>query len=163
MNTTSLGKRFGKVAVLMGGLSAEREVSLNSGKAVLKALLSQGVDAHGIDADRKTINVLQEQQFDRVFIALHGRWGEDGTIQGALDSIGLPYTGSGVMACALAMDKIMTKRIWQSQGLPTAKFAVIEQEDQLLDVQSQFDFPVYLKAAKEGSSVGVHNDLNDQG
>ena len=103
--------QFGKVAVLMGGLSAEREVSLRSGQAVLDALIRKGVNAIGIDADQSTVLQLQQEKFDRVFIVLHGRWGEDGVIQGALESIGMPYTGAGVTACAIAMDKILTKRI----------------------------------------------------
>jgi len=148
--------KFGKVAVLMGGLSAEREVSLNSGKAVLNALVSQGVNAHGIDADRDTLLKLKQEQFDRVFIALHGRWGEDGTIQGGLDSIGIPYTGSGVMACAIAMDKSVTKRLWQSAGLPTANFVTATQESQLEGLVEKLGLPLYVKAVKEGSSVGVY-------
>jgi len=140
----------------MGGLSAEREVSLNSGKAVLRALLNQGVDAHGIDADRDTLLRLKQEGFDRVFIALHGRWGEDGTIQGGLESIGMPYTGSGVLACAMGMDKSVTKRLWQSINLPTADFVTVSEQEELAGVIQKLGLPLYVKAVKEGSSVGVY-------
>lgn len=146
---------FGKVAVLMGGPSAEREVSLNSGAAVLNALLKQGVDAVGIDADTSTLARLQAEQFDRAFIALHGRWGEDGVIQGGLESIGLPYTGCGVAASAIAMNKVITKQIWQAAGLPTAEFKVVRTVDQLLDLETDLGLPLFMKPAHEGSSVGI--------
>ncbi len=111
--------QFGKVAVLMGGASAEREVSLMSGGGVLKALLSRGVDAHAFDPAQRALCELRQEGFARCFIALHGRFGEDGTVQGALELMGIPYTGSGVMASSISMDKIMTKRIWHFEGLPT--------------------------------------------
>ncbi|TAF69543.1 MAG: D-alanine--D-alanine ligase, partial [Curvibacter sp.] len=110
---------LGKVAVLMGGASAEREVSLMSGSGVLKALRSQGVDAHAFDPSERALDELKREGFDRCFIALHGRFGEDGTVQGALELLGIPYTGSGVMASSISMDKVMTKRIWRFEGLST--------------------------------------------
>ena len=119
MTATFEVSKFGKVAVLMGGLSAERAVSLNSGNAVLTALKSQGVDAHGIDVGKDILKVLSQGNFDRVFIVLHGRGGEDGSMQGALEILGLPYTGSGVMASAIGMNKLKTKQIWLAQNLPT--------------------------------------------
>ncbi len=147
--------QFGKVAVLMGGVSAERDVSLNSGKAVLDALLAKGVDAHGIDANPSNIGDLKNQGFDRVFVALHGRWGEDGVVQGALQATGMPYTGSGVLGCALAMDKVRTKQVWQSLGLPTAKYRVLKDERDLDGLIAELGLPLFLKPACEGSSVGV--------
>lgn len=148
-------KRFGKVAVLMGGLSAEREVSLKSGQAVLEGLLRQGVNAIGIDADEQTLLRLQTENFDRVFIVLHGRGGEDGVIQGGLESIGMPYTGAGVTACAIAMDKVLTKHIWRSYGLPTADFCDVRSIEELKGVTDKLGLPLYVKASHEGSSVGV--------
>ena len=148
-------KRFGKVAVLMGGLSAERAISLKSGQAVLEALLSQGVDAHGIDADHKVVNTLQEGKFDRAFIILHGRWGEDGVIQGALDTINLPYTGSGVLGSALAMDKVRSKQVWLANDLPTAKYRVLRSGQDLKGVVEELGLPIFVKPATEGSSIGV--------
>lgn len=147
--------QFGKVAVLVGGISAERSVSLISGAAVLKALLAKGVDAHAIDAHPENIGTLKERGFDRAFIVLHGRWGEDGVVQGALQSIGLPYTGSGVLGCALAMDKVRSKQIWQSLGLPTAKYRVLKSEADLEGLIDELGLPIFLKPAREGSSVGV--------
>lgn len=125
-------QRFGKVAVLFGGSSAEREVSLMSGAAVLAALQGAGVDAHAFDPAERDLHILKEEGYDRVFIALHGRGGEDGTVQGALELMGIPYTGSGVMASALAMDKWRTKMVWLSCGLPTPRYAI-------LDADSDFD------------------------
>ncbi len=119
---------FGKVAVLMGGRSAEREVSLNSGQAVLDALQCQAVDAHGVDAGTDVLTQLTVGAYDRAFIALHGRGGEDGIIQGALETLGLPYTGSGVPGSALAMDKYRCKLLWRGLGLPTADFVMLEDE-----------------------------------
>ena len=148
-------QEFGKVAVLMGGISAEREVSLVSGAAVLKGLQRQGVDAHGIDANPQNIGSLSAQGFDRAFIVLHGKWGEDGTVQGALESIGMPYTGSGVLGCALAMDKVRSKQIWQTLDLPTAKYRVISTEAQLNGLVDQLGLPIFMKPSCEGSSVGV--------
>lgn len=148
-------EQFGKVAVLLGGMSAEREVSLNSGAAVMKALTQKGVNAVAIDANYDTLKQLQDEQFDRVFIVLHGRWGEDGVIQGALESINLPYTGCGVAASAIAMNKVITKQIWQASGLPTAKSIVAQKPIDLDSVNDQLGFPVFVKPALEGSSVGI--------
>jgi len=117
MKTTLTPREFGKVGVLLGGRSAEREVSLMSGNGVLKALQSKGVDAHAFDPATRSLAELAAEKFDRVFIALHGRYGEDGTLQGVLEQLGIPYTGSGVMASAIAMDKVMTKRVWIAEGL----------------------------------------------
>ena len=150
-----LSQQFGKVAVLMGGISAEREVSLKSGAAVLSALLNQGIDAHGIDAQPNNIGLLQAQGFDRVFNSLHGSWGEDGVVQGALESIGMPYTGSGVLGCALSMDKVRSKQIWQTLGLPTANYRTINQPSELDGLIEQLGLPLFLKPACEGSSVGI--------
>lgn len=147
--------RFGKVAVLMGGTSAEREVSLVSGAAVLEGLQQSGIDAHKIDASPSTIGGLAAQGFDRAFIILHGRWGEDGVVQGALQSIGLPYTGSGVLGSALAMDKVRSKQIWQTLGLPTAPYRVVKHQQDLEGLVEQLGLPLFLKPACEGSSVGV--------
>lgn len=146
---------FGKVAVLMGGRSAERAVSLNSGGAVLKALLAQGVDAHGVDTDRPDLlGDLARGGFERAFIALHGRGGEDGVIQGALEVIGLPYTGSGVLGSALSMDKVRSKRVWQGAGLPTPPYAVLR-ESADLNAAKDLGFPLMIKPAREGSSIGM--------
>lgn len=146
---------FGKVAVLVGGISAEREVSLNSGAAVFNALVAKGVDAHMIDANPGNIADLKGQGFDRVFIVLHGRWGEDGVVQGALEAVGLPYTGSGVLGCALAMDKLRTKQVWQALGLPTAKYRVLRSDDDLNGLIEELGLPLFLKPTREGSSVGI--------
>ncbi|MCW8826745.1 MAG: D-alanine--D-alanine ligase [Gammaproteobacteria bacterium] len=147
--------RFGKVAVLMGGQSAEREISLKSGTAVLESLQRQGVDAHGIDCSNGTLQQLQNEGFDRVFIVLHGRGGEDGTIQGALDSIALPYTGSGVLGSALAMDKLRTKQIWQSCGIPTPPFQILKQGFDASEVVAKLGIPLMVKPVHEGSSIGM--------
>lgn len=148
--------RFGKVAVLFGGRSAEREVSLKSGRAVLEALRRQGVDAHGLDVvDSAILEQLRTGGFARAFIVLHGRGGEDGVIQGALETIGLPYTGSGVLGSALGMDKVRTKQVWQAAGLPTPKFLVLESESELGRVAEELGFPVMIKPAHEGSSIGM--------
>lgn len=139
----------------MGGISAERDVSLKSGNAVLRALQAQGVDAHGIDANPRNIGSLTADGFDRVFIVLHGRWGEDGVVQGALQAVGMPYTGSGVLGCALAMDKVRSKQIWQAIGLPSAKYKVLASESDLDGLIDELGLPLFLKPACEGSSVGV--------
>jgi D-alanine-D-alanine ligase len=139
----------------MGGISAEREISLLSGEAVLRGLLAQGVDAHAVDALPENIGSLRAQGFDRAFIVLHGRWGEDGIVQGALQAIGLPYTGSGVLGCALAMDKVRSKQIWQTLGLPTAKYRVLQSEADLDGLVAELGLPLFLKPAREGSSVGI--------
>lgn len=153
----SQGKLFGKVAVLCGGHSAEREVSLRSGQAVLAALQQQSIDAHVFDPAEQPLTALVNEQFARAFIVLHGRGGEDGTIQGALQYLGIPYTGSGVLGCALAMDKVRTKQVWQAAGLPVAPSAVITR-DKAVDWQSLIDElggKVMVKPAQEGSSIGM--------
>ncbi|MGD9152926.1 MAG: D-alanine--D-alanine ligase [Gammaproteobacteria bacterium] len=147
-------KKFGKVAVLMGGLSAEREVSLSSGKAILAALLRQGVDAHAIDVKQDAITQLQHGSFDTAFNILHGRGGEDGVIQGVLDYLNLPYPGSGVTASAISMDKIHTKHILQNLNIATLPFLQITCEKDLDLAQQQFGFPLCIKPACEGSSNG---------
>ena len=146
---------FGKVAVLMGGQSAEREVSLNSGGAVLKALLARGVDAHGVDPDKRVLETLRAGRFERVFIALHGRGGEDGVIQGALESTGLPYTGSGVLASALGMDKLRTKQLWLGAGLPTLPFRLLDAGTDPGSLVDELGLPLAVKPSREGSSIGV--------
>ncbi len=150
---------LGKVAVLMGGLSAEREISLLSGRGVLQALRDSGVDAHAFDPAQRDVSDLKREGFARCFIALHGRFGEDGTLQGALEWLGIPYTGSGVMASAIAMDKVMTKRIWQSVGLPTPRYVVLNPEQQqrahIVAVPDELGLPLIVKPPREGSSIGV--------
>jgi D-alanine-D-alanine ligase len=150
---------LGKVAVLMGGLSAEREISLMSGRGVLQALLASGVDAHAFDPAQRDLSDLKKEGFARCFIALHGRFGEDGTVQGALEWLGIPYTGSGVMASSLAMDKVMTKRVWQSVGLPTPRYVVLSPEQQqhasIVAVPDELGLPLIVKPPREGSSIGV--------
>ena len=130
MTQSTIAGRFGKVAVLMGGTSAEREISLMSGSGVLAALQSQGVDAHAFDPAERELGELKRDGFARCFIALHGRHGEDGSVQGALELLGIPYTGSGVMASAIAMDKVMTKRVWLAEGLPTPRFVAAGADEQ---------------------------------
>ncbi len=151
---TVSAKDFGRVAVLMGGWAAEREVSLVSGKAVLDGLLRRGVEAHGIDAGKDVLAVLAAGGYDRVFNVLHGRGGEDGVIQGALEILGLPYTGSGVMGSAIAMDKYRTKLLLQALGLPTPGFALIQTEDDFA-AACELGFPLMVKPALEGSSIGM--------
>lgn len=150
---------FGKVAVLMGGRSAEREVSLMSGSGVLKALQSRGVDAHAFDPSELELGELAKMGFQRCFIALHGRFGEDGTVQGALELLGIPYTGSGVMASSIAIDKIMTKRVWLAEGLQTPRYQLLRRgsftREQALAVPDALGLPVIVKPAREGSSIGV--------
>jgi D-alanine-D-alanine ligase len=151
-----LPEAFGKVAVLMGGWSSERAVSLKSGNAVLAALQQRGVDAHGIDVQRETVlQELARGQFDRVFIVLHGPGGEDGVIQGALEILGLPYTGSGVMASALAMDKLRTKQLLEGANLPTPKYMLLDQDTNLNYVVADLGLPLMVKPALEGSSIGM--------
>lgn len=147
--------RFGKVAVLYGGWAAERPVSLKSGAAVLAALQESGVDAHGIDVDRNILSVLQAGHYDRVFNILHGRGGEDGVIQGALELLGLPYTGCGVKASAISMDKLMTKRLWLGAGLPTPNYRVLSAETDFDAVVAELGLPLMVKPASEGSSIGI--------
>ena len=146
---------FGKVGVLYGGKSAEREVSLMSGGGVHAALCSQGVDAHLFDTGIHSLSQLAQQGFDRVFIALHGRYGEDGTLQGALELLGIPYTGSGPMASSLAMDKVMTKRVWLEAGLPTPSFAELTCEDDVSRAVSALGLPLMMKPPHEGSTLGI--------
>jgi len=146
---------FGKVAVLMGGISAEREISIMSGKAVHAALCGLGIDAHAFDTRDNSLFRLVDESFSRVFIALHGRGGEDGEIQGALQSLGIPYTGSGVLGSALAMDKIRSKLIWRSLGLMTPDFVEVNEKEDLDTVSQQLSFPVMVKPTHEGSSCGI--------
>jgi D-alanine-D-alanine ligase len=153
------GLNLGKVAVLMGGRSAEREVSLMSGQGVLQALRASGVNAHAFDPAERDLSELKREGFDRCFIALHGRYGEDGTVQGALELLGIPYTGSGVMASSIAMDKTMTKRVWLAEGLPTPNYVLVRRE-QLGSVSMDgliqaLGLPMIVKPAREGSSIGV--------
>ncbi len=152
---TSLAKQFGKVAVLMGGWAAERDVSLKSGEAVLAGLLEKGVDAHKVDAGRDVLEVLSKGQYDRVFNILHGRGGEDGVLQGALDILQIPYTGCGVMASSITMDKLMTKRIWTGSGLPTPAFEILTAESDFDKVVEKLGLPMIVKPAQEGSSIGM--------
>ena len=151
--------QFGKVAVLLGGHSAEREVSLMSGRGVLEALRSRGVDAHAFDPAERDLGELKRENFERCFIALHGRFGEDGTVQGALELMGIPYTGSGVMASSIAIDKVMTKRIWLAEGLSTPKYLLLRRgafdRQQVIAVPDELGLPLIVKPAREGSSIGV--------
>ncbi|TWG78797.1 D-alanine--D-alanine ligase [Cupriavidus gilardii J11] len=149
---------LGKVGVLMGGRSAEREISLLSGQGVLAALRARGVDAHAFDPGRQSVVELANAGFDRVFIALHGRYGEDGTMQGLLEQLGIPYSGSGVMASAVAMDKPATKRLWLAHGLPTPRFAVLtpaSADNDLAAVVADLGLPLIVKPSREGSSIGL--------
>ncbi|WP_428420425.1 D-alanine--D-alanine ligase [Methylibium sp.] len=160
MSTTPIDpKSFGKVAVLMGGTSAERDISLMSGGGVLAALQAQGVDAHAFDPKDHDLIELRRQGFQCCFIALHGRHGEDGTVQGALELLRIPYTGSGVMASAIAMDKIMTKRVWLAEGLPTPRYVRLAPDEQtrerLVGVPDELGLPLIVKPPREGSSIGV--------
>ncbi|MHA6478195.1 D-alanine--D-alanine ligase [Stutzerimonas sp. KH-1] len=148
-------KEFGRVAVLFGGKSAEREVSLKSGAAVLEALRAAGVDAFGIDAGDDLLQRLSSERIDRAFIVLHGRGGEDGSMQGLLECAGIPYTGSGILASALAMDKLRTKQVWQSLGLPTPQHAVLTSEADCRTAAETLGFPLIVKPAHEGSSIGM--------
>ena len=150
---------FGKVAVLMGGASAEREISLLSGNGVLQALRSKGVDAHAFDPAERELSALKTEGFARCFIALHGRFGEDGSIQGALELMGIPYTGSGVMASSLAMDKTMTKRLWAAEGLPTPRYCTLGPDQHgdrgLQQLIATLGLPLIVKPPHEGSSIGI--------
>jgi len=147
--------QFGKVAVLMGGLSAEREISLLSGNAVLAALKAQGVDAHGVDVSENIVSDLAKQHYQRAFIVLHGRGGEDGTIQALLKLMSVPYTGSGVMASSLAMDKLKTKQIWLAMGLPTPDFCILDSEQSCQQALEKLSLPLIVKPVLEGSSIGM--------
>ena len=146
---------FGKVAVLFGGWSGEREVSLKSGNAVVQALQRRGVDVQGIDADKNVLEKLSKGKFDRVFIALHGRGGEDGVMQGALEVLGIPYTGSKVLGSALGMDKLRAKRLWVNAGLPTPTFRTMGEHTDLPGLARELGLPLIIKPAHEGSSLGV--------
>jgi D-alanine-D-alanine ligase len=151
---------FGKVAVLMGGSSAEREISLQSGNAVLAALQSQGIDAHEVDADGIVLSKLLEENYDRVFIALHGRGGEDGVIQGGLETIAIPYTGSGVLGSALAMDKSRSKALWLQAGLPTPNYLELNNHSDWKQVCDSLGLPLMVKPIREGSSFGASKVLS---
>ncbi len=155
MDTKEMTQEFGKVGVLFGGRSAEREVSLMSGQGVLQALKNQGVDAHAFDPAERSLGELAAESFARVFIALHGRYGEDGTLQGALEQLGIPYTGPGVLASSIAMDKDMTKRLWQASGLSTPRFAMLHAGSNWKAVAAQLGLPLIVKPAHEGSTLGL--------
>ncbi|QEL57432.1 D-alanine--D-alanine ligase [Chromobacterium paludis] len=148
-------KQYGKVAVLMGGSSSEREVSLMSGAGVLAALQSKGVDAHRFDPSEKPLAALKEEGFDCVFNILHGPFGEDGTLQGALEALGMPYTGCGVMASAIAMDKWRTKLLWKGAGLPIPAFELLDEGSDFDAIEKQLGLPLFVKPSTEGSSIGV--------
>jgi len=153
---------FGRVAVAMGGYAAEREISLTSGGAVLRALLRRGVDAVGVELNRLLLQPLMDQGFDRVFNIVHGRGGEDGVLQGALEAIDLPYTGSGVLGSALSMDKLRTKMCWDSGGLPTPAWCLLSSEADIERCGSQLGFPTIVKPALEGSSIGMSKASDSQ-
>ena len=159
MSSTRTPSAPGKTAVLMGGSSAERDISLMSGTGVLAALQSQGVDAHAFDPAQRPLDDLRREGFERCFIAMHGRHGEDGTVQGALELLGIPYTGSGVMASAIAMDKVMTKRIWTAVGLPTPRYVWLaadqQQRERVRTVPDELGLPLIVKPPREGSSIGI--------
>ncbi|MHB1352447.1 MAG: D-alanine--D-alanine ligase [Thiobacillus sp.] len=155
MSETDSAKKFGKVAVMLGGTSAERPVSLNSGNAVLAALTRRGIDAHAFDPATRSLGDLMSGEFDRVFIALHGRYGEDGCMQGALELLGIPYTGSGVMASAVGMDKWRTKLLWRAAGLPTADWAMLDAASDFAAIEARLGLPIFVKPAREGSSIGM--------
>ena len=146
---------FGKVAVLLGGRSNEREISLQSGRAVLEALKRRGVDAHQFDPAKEPIEDLLRQKFNIAYIALHGRYGEDGTVQGGLELMGLPYTGSGVLASALAIDKWRTKLLWQSIGINTPRYMMLNEESNLYTVIKELGLPLIIKPSREGSTIGL--------
>jgi len=149
------GSNFGKVAVMLGGESAERPVSLKSGAAVLAALKRAGVDAHAFDPAEKSLAMLRDEKFDRVFIALHGRGGEDGCLQGALELMKIPYTGSGVLASALGMDKWRSKLAWRAAGIPVPEFVVVDAASDFDAIERQLGLPLFVKPACEGSSIGI--------
>ena len=153
--TPQEAQALGKVGVLFGGSSAEREVSLMSGTGVLAALRSRGIDAHAFDPGLRSLADLAAEQFDRVFIALHGRFGEDGVLQGALEMLGIPYTGSGVMASSVGMDKITTKIVWLAAGLPTPDYAVLDAQSDLDAVSAALGLPLIVKPPHEGSTIGI--------
>ncbi|HEY9102026.1 D-alanine--D-alanine ligase [Chitinimonas sp.] len=148
-------KQYGKVAVVMGGTSSERDVSLMSGAGVLQALQSRGVDAHAFDPKTQPLSELKAQGFDRAFLILHGPFGEDGTVQGALEVMGIPYTGCGVMASAIGLDKLRTKLIWQALGLPIPAFELLDEDSDFAAIEKKLGLPLFVKPATEGSSFGV--------
>jgi D-alanine-D-alanine ligase len=152
---SQLSKDLGKVAVLMGGASAERDISLMSGQGVLQALRARGVDAHPFDPSQRDLVELKREGFERCFIALHGRFGEDGTVQGALELLGIPYTGSGVMASAISIDKVMTKRIWRAEGLPTPAWMMVESGADTRRALTDLGSPMIVKPSREGSTIGL--------
>jgi D-alanine-D-alanine ligase len=149
------GTDFGKVAVLFGGPSAEREISIMSGTGVLNALKERGVDAHAFDPAERELHELKRDGFKRAFIALHGRFGEDGTVQGALETLKIPYTGPGVMASAIAMDKWRTKLVWQATGIPTPKYALLTAKSDWQQVARELGLPLIVKPGREGSTIGL--------
>lgn len=149
-------EKFGKVAVLMGGFSSEREVSLNSGRAILAALQSKGIDAHAFDPKETNLSELKAQGFQAAFNTLHGSYGEDGTVQGALEALGIRYTGCGVLASALGMDKYRSKLLWQALGLPIPDYVVLHDDSDFTQIEQKLGLPLFMKPAAEGSSVGVH-------
>jgi len=153
---------FGRVAVVMGGWSAEREVSLRSGQQILQALRNRGVDAHAVDADRHLISVLQQGAYDRVFLILHGRGGEDGTVQGALELAGIPYTGSGVLGSALGMDKLRAKQACIAAGIPTPDWRIVTTVEEARTAAQDLGFPVIVKPVHEGSSIGVSKAMENE-
>lgn len=154
--------RFGKVAVLMGGWSSERDISLQSGEAVLEALLRQGVDAIGVDVQRDVLSVLADIEFDRAFIALHGKGGEDGVIQGVLEVLEKPYTGSGILASSVGMDKLRTKQMWMGAGLRTPQLYITKKKKPVIESVANIGFPVMVKPIREGSSIGI-SKVNHEG
>ncbi len=154
---------FGKVAVLLGGRSAERAISLRSGQAVLDALRRKGVDAYPFDPAEEAMEELLRKGFKRAHIALHGRYGEDGTVQGALELMGLPYTGSGVMASALAMDKWRTKLLWQAAGIKTPRYAVLDEQSDFAAVVKELGLPLIVKPSREGSTIGLSKVMAEEG
>lgn len=162
MNDLAANEDFGKVAVLMGGSSGEREISLKSGSSVLKALQANNIDAHGVDAGRDVFSLLQENNFERVFIALHGCGGEDGSIQGGLEIIEMPYTGSGVMASSICMNKIMTKQLWTVKNINSPKFIAIKDTTSYQQVSDFLSTPFILKPSLEGSSLGINKIENEE-
>jgi D-alanine-D-alanine ligase len=149
------GSNLGKVAVMFGGNSAEREISLKSGNAVLAALRRAGVDAHAFDPAERPLAALKDEAYERIFIALHGRGGEDGSLQGALDLMGIPYTGSGVLASALAMDKWRSKLLWQAAGIPVPDCMLLTADSDWQAVVDRLGLPIFVKPANEGSSIGI--------
>lgn len=153
---------FGKVAVLMGGWSAEREISLMSGQAVLKALQDSDIDAHGIDVDHGIAHTIEQGGYNRAFVVLHGRGGEDGTIQGLLEAMGVAYTGSKVLGSSLAMDKLRTKQVWQAIGLPTPDYQVLDSDEACTAALQKIGLPLIVKPVLEGSSIGMSKVVNEE-